>query len=272
MKAIFKYNDILKNILELSKMNIESAVLECRPDGMRVEAMDSSHVSLMSFYFNNEELFEEYVAAGEKIGFLFENMFKILKIASKNDTLIFEHESGDNNMKIQIKNSDKQWVFNLLLIEMDFDELTVPPPQSGLILRIDTDDLSNHLKILSEFADNIKISYEGGTISLSASINDSPEPVAQVSLNSKCKWYSDSSEHGSTLQDILNDKIMDCDIDVNSLDLTFASKYLFQYCTGKKVAKQIVLLLVDNCPLTIGYGIGEKSNLVFFLAPKMKED
>ena len=84
-----KLNDciIFKKLIESIKDIINEASWDCSSKGMSLQAMDSSHVALVSIYLNCE-WFKDYICTDNVVfGTNFGIMSKILKCASVEDSL-----------------------------------------------------------------------------------------------------------------------------------------------------------------------------------------
>jgi len=87
---------LLKKILESLKDLVTDANFDCSPTGVALQAMDSSHVSLVSMLLQQEG-FEKYRCdRGIQLGINLNSMSKILKCAGNDDSVtIKSKEEGD---------------------------------------------------------------------------------------------------------------------------------------------------------------------------------
>ena len=94
-EATLSQGDILKKIVDAMKDIVSDANLDCSETGITLQAMDASHVSLVTLALR-PELFNLYRCDTSKsLGLNFVSLSKILKCASNDD-------------KISIKAADDQ--------------------------------------------------------------------------------------------------------------------------------------------------------------------
>lgn len=94
LEAKLNQAGLLKKILEAVKDLVTDANFDCSPSGIALQAMDSSHVSLVSLMLNAEG-FEHYRCdRGLQLGINLSSMSKILKCASNDDAITLKSEDG----------------------------------------------------------------------------------------------------------------------------------------------------------------------------------
>jgi hypothetical protein len=58
-----------------------------------------------------------------------------------------------------------------------------------------------------------------------------------------------------------------------TIELSFSISMLHNICMYSKISKNINVYIKDNFPMKIMYNLGEENaNMVFYLAPKIKDD
>jgi proliferating cell nuclear antigen len=108
---------------------VNEANLECSEEGLKVQAMDSSHVSLISLTLGRD-MFDEYRCDRNLfLGLNLGNLAKILKCANNDDsiTLSAQDEGDSVTFHFQDKKDDSGGAtFELKLMDIDGEHLAIP--------------------------------------------------------------------------------------------------------------------------------------------------
>jgi proliferating cell nuclear antigen len=253
MKVIFKDNMLLKNIIDLFKDDIVDANLRCTPDGIYLQAMDSSHISMASFILTHDvfTLFE--CNENIELGINLLNLVKVLKVVSKDDLLGIEtYQDCSDTMSVQIKNAttNKEYVFTLKLMNIDVEELQIPPIPDGWHVTLNTDEFLKNVSIMTDFSNTIGIECTAEKVIFRVN-GDLTNAI--ISNDAKCEWVGDLE---------------------NQKNVTFnvMSRLIKQYGSGKKVSPSIHLILAPDHPIIIRYIISETSDVNMFISPKIIDE
>ena len=119
----------LKTLFEVLKDILNDVNLVFTKEGVKLVAMDSSHVALV-YMFLEAENFEPYECDKEYVvGMNMLNMYKILRIIGTNDVLDMSiNDDAEATMDIQVTNAKKKTktVFKVKLLDID-DPMLDPP-------------------------------------------------------------------------------------------------------------------------------------------------
>jgi proliferating cell nuclear antigen PCNA len=206
---------------------------------------------MASFVFKTD-IFKEYQCQNHvDLGIDLESLFKVLKVVTKDDLLGFEILK-DNLLSVQIKNPNtgKEWCFDLKLMEIDSEELTIPPLPDGWRVVVDSDEFLNNVKTMGEFGDDVEIGCTDGKMYFRVC---GEMANAMVSNNTNCTWQGDESNKENVI-------------------LKFTSRLIKQYGSGKKITKEIYFTLAPDHPIMIRYNITDNSTIDMFVAPKLGDD
>ncbi|KAJ0083453.1 hypothetical protein Patl1_31175 [Pistacia atlantica] len=112
---------LLKKVLEAMKDLVNDANFECSAIGLSVQAMDSSHVSLVSMLLRSEG-FERYqcdrnVSMGINLG----NMSKMLKCADNDDIITIKAEDCSDSVTFMFESpTQKISDFEMKLMDINW--------------------------------------------------------------------------------------------------------------------------------------------------------
>lgn len=145
LEARLKEAHILKRILDSLKDLVNEVNFDCSPSGISLQAMDSSHVSLVSLMLRQDGFDFFRCDKNLRIGINLANMAKILKCANNEDmvtlkvhfsffyissrklTLLQAEDTPDSiTFLFESQNGDKVSDFDLKLVEIDSEQLGIP--------------------------------------------------------------------------------------------------------------------------------------------------
>jgi proliferating cell nuclear antigen len=95
---------ILKKIIESIKDLVTDVNIDITPTGLSLQAMDSSHVALVSLNLQCSG-FEHYrIDRAMTLGLSVSNLAKVLKLSSNEDSILIRAEEDGQHLFIQFEN------------------------------------------------------------------------------------------------------------------------------------------------------------------------
>ena len=155
-EAKLKEASVLKKIIEAIKDLVKSVNIDATSSGMSMQAMDSSHVALVSLQLN-ESGFKSYRCDRSiTLGLSIENLSKILKCAGNDDVITIRAEDEPSTIKFTFENEkqDKLSEFNLNLINIDTEQLGIPETEYSSILTIPSQEFNRICKELQSLSES----------------------------------------------------------------------------------------------------------------------
>jgi len=254
---------LLKKILESLKDLVTDANFDCSPTGVALQAMDSSHVSLVSMLLQQEG-FEKYRCdRAIQLGINLNAMSKVMKCAGNDDSVtIKSKEEGDTvNFTFENQKQSKISEFELKLLEIDADSLGIPDTEYQEVIKMPAAEFQRICRDLTILGDTVIISAtkKGVKFSVSGDVGNG---------NVQCK--------PSSGVDAKEDEQVTIELE-EPVSLTFALKYLNYFTKATSLATTVSLSMSKDVPLVVEYPIsvkeGESVGYVrFYLAPKIEED
>ena len=168
-EAVLEKASLLKKILDSFRDLVEMANFTCTPEGLFVEAMDSSHVALVSMMLKSG-VFQDYRCDnGLQLGIKIETMSKILKCAENNDRLTMRANDNADVLEFTFNSvkGDRVAVFDMKLLEIDQDQLGIPDMKYSASVRMPSDEFQRICRDLTAFGDTVKISATKGDVTFS---------------------------------------------------------------------------------------------------------
>jgi len=246
----------IKKLIEAIKDIVSDANLECNENGISLQAMDSSHVSLVSLIIPSED-FEVFrcdkpVTLGLNLG----SFYKILKCSSNEDSILISCQDIADNLTVVFEsvNNDRISEFELKLIKIEAEPLGIPETEYSATISITS----------SEYR---RISSEMITLGDTVQIGISKEGI-------KFEVEGDIGKATIFLKKLENEGNMDEEIKVNisePVKMGFALRYLNSFSKATPLCEKINLKLCKDFPLQIEFKIGRSGFIRFYLAPKYEE-
>ena len=246
----------LKRIVESIKDVVNSVNIEASPQGLSFQAMDLSHVALVTLQLNADG-FADYKA--DKIfnlGVKLQNLNKILKCANNNDMLVLECEDEPQQLQIKFESQkqDKVSKFTLNLMQNDEDKLSIPETNYSSNLLLPSGEFTRIVRELSQLSETVKITTNTKSVSFSV---DGDIGKGEIELK------ENQSDRPTERTEINVDE---------EITASFSLTFLNSFCKGGGLSANVRLLMSSNTPLVVEYRIADLGILKYYLAPKLQDD
>lgn len=107
-EAKLEQGQVLKKIVDAIKDLVKSVNIDANQTGISMQAMDSSHVALVSFQLK-EDGFQNYRCDRPMtLGVSIENLAKILKCASPDDIITMQAEEDPTSIRFTFEGNSKK--------------------------------------------------------------------------------------------------------------------------------------------------------------------
>ena len=224
--------------------------------GLSLQAMDTSHVALVSLNLSMEG-FESYRCDQNIVlGININNLSKVMKLADPADSITLSAEQDPSTLKIIFENpkTQRSTEFALNLITLDVEHLSIPETEYSSLITINSNEFSNICKELQSLSesltivthqDYVQLSVEGaagsGFIKLTANDSDRKEDQTLIEV-----------EEAVTQQ--------------------FALNYLNLFNKASSLSSFTKLCLHQEQPLVTEFKIDSLGVLKYYLAPKISDE
>jgi proliferating cell nuclear antigen len=263
-----KMNDgkILKGVIEATSAIIDETYLEADEKGIKLTALDPSHICMLSIDLP-KELFAEYTApeAKEKIGVNLEDLAKIMKRAGASDAIVFEHHKESEKFLIKMKNVGMR-TFSTRLVEIDAEKI---PPSAELDIQftanvtLDSSLFDSAIKDCEIYQDTMEV-----TMNKEAGVKFSAEgEVGDIE-------YQLDKDHLDAVD--IKTELADKDGKLHPVSPAhgiFSLSFLKNIMKASAIADKVTLSLAENAPMRFEFAIGEgKGKITYILAPRVSEE
>jgi len=258
LEAVLKNGDILRKIMVAIGDLVTDANFDCNEYGLSLQAMDSSHVSLVSMILKRDG-FEPWRCDHQStLGIHLEHLNKVLKCMGSKDELGITYKEGADECDFVFKNpsEDKVSNFSLKLMEIDSEHLGIPETDYKTTVRMNAAEFQRICRDLAVIGDTLTIQVQKDAVNFSVN--------GEIGKGEMClkAGTSGGDEEGEST-------IIDCSEPVTQ---TFAMRYLNFFTKATNLSKHVDLSMSAEVPLMVEYAIDDIGYVRYYLAPKIEED
>jgi len=242
--------------MESIKDLLTEAIFDCSSTGITLQAMDSSHVSLVSLSMKSDGFDTYRCDRNMSMGIHLGNMTKIMKCAGNEDiiTVKANDEPDTVSLVFESPNQEKVSDYELKLMDIDSEHLGIPETEYSCVVKMPSGEFQRICRDLSQLGDSVVIACtkEGVKFSASGELGTGNIKLSQNASSDK--------EEEAVIVD-MNEGVC----------LTFALRYLNFFAKATPLSNQVTLSMSQDTPLVVEYKIAEMGFLRFYLAPKIED-
>lgn len=248
-----KKKEVFVSIFSLLKNTSSQINATFYADKLHIQGMDKSHVCLFDLIINQEWFNSYLVDKMTKCCFDTNTFYSMINIKNEEQILNIKLLSNDE-LTIELVNNDGEKkdynkYFTLPLLETEYDELSIPSPDYDAEFSLTSKKTSEIFSQLKNFGDDINIICSDDFIDL------------------KTKSNSGEMRVNIPVDDMSSYSV----IEGEQVSLTYSLIYINTMCITNKLTNEIDFSLSNEFPMKIYYNLGEKSSLVFYIAPKLED-
>lgn len=258
MEAKLTDPEKLRKILDALRDIVEEANLDCSESGLSLQAMDASHIALVSMNLDAGG-FDKYKCENSTtLGVNLGAIQKILKCGDSNDTLTLQTSEDGSTLKFKFENSttDRYLEFSMNLMDIDDDHLSIPEAEPDASIEMSCSDFQKACRNLNQFGDTVKISVGPSSVQFSVA---GTTTVGSITFNK-----FESAGKGESQVDITCSE---------KIELSFALRYLIFFTKAAPLSDKVRLNLSADRPLLVQFDLEDQSGSIkYYLAPKVDDD
>jgi proliferating cell nuclear antigen len=262
---------ILKKIIEAIKDLVTDVNIDVTPSGkytinrshsnlfnigLSLQAMDTSHVALVSLNLSSEG-FEEFRCDNNVVlGINILNLSKVLKLADATDSITLQADQDASTLKIIFQNpkSQRTTEFALNLITLEVEHLSIPETEYSSLITINSGEFSKICKELQTLSDSLTIVTQPDNVQLLVE-GQAGSGFIKLTAND-----SDRKEDQTTIEV------------EESVTQQFALNYLNLFNKAANLSTFTRLALHQEQPLVTEFKIDQLGVLKYYLAPKISDE
>jgi len=257
LEARLEQADLLKKVVEAIKDLVQDCNFDCNDSGIALQAMDNSHVALVSMMLKSESFSPFRCDRNIALGINLTSLTKVLKAAQSNDILTLKAEDAPDvvNLVFESAQSDRISEYDIKLMDIDQEHLGIPDTEYAATISMPSTEFQRICRDLMAISESVAIecTKEGVKFSAQGDIGN-----GSVTLRS----HTDVEKPDLNVEISLSEPVA----------LTFSLKYLVNFCKATGLSGSVNLCLSNEVPLLVEYKLANSSYLRFYLAPKIGDE
>ncbi|KAK3336568.1 putative proliferating cell nuclear antigen [Podospora appendiculata] len=261
LQAELERADLLKKVVDAIKDLVQDCNFDCNDSGLALQAMDNSHVALVSMLLQVESFATYRCDRNIALGVNLTSLTKVLRAAQADDRLTLKAEDAPDVLNLLFESSENDRIseYDLKLMDIDQEHLGIPDTEYAATITMPSSEfkrITTDLMAMSESV-TIEASKDGVKFSAMGDIGN-----GSVSLRQHTNVEKEDENVSIQL--------------VEPVSLTFSLKYLVNFCKAAGLSSVVKVCLSNEVPLLVEYNLsgkkGAHSYLRFYLAPKIGDE
>ena len=246
--------ELFSSIFQNIKMFTEHISILCKPDGIYVQTMDSSRVSIIELTLP-ATWFDSYSCHVDvSIGISSNILYKILNTREKsqNIQIVYTDEANDS-LAIHYTSEEKHNFdkhFEVPLVDIEVEYMTIPVIEYIAEFIVPSGIFSALINQLKTFGETMDIKCNENSIILFSNSIDSGKMSVEMNIDDLTSFAINEGEE---------------------LNMSFSLNYLHHICSFNKLSKEMEIKLCSQYPLSVIYDLGNEGSMKFYLAPKIDD-
>lgn len=236
---------------------IQEANFEVSTTGISLQAMDSSHVPLVSLNLRADGFDHFRCDRSFSMGMNLNNMNKMLKCAGTDDAITMRAEDDADVVTFLFESPGGERIseFELKLMDITTENLGIPDTEYSATVSMNSSEFQRICRDLSSIGDTVEISVtkDGVKFATSGDIG-----AANVICRQNASVDKPDEQTAIDMQE--------------PVALTFALRYLNSFTKATSLSGSVVVKLSKELPVVVEYKIADMGHVRYYLAPKIDED
>ncbi|KAH8091828.1 proliferating cell nuclear antigen, N-terminal domain-containing protein [Cristinia sonorae] len=150
---------ILKRLLDAIKELVTDANFECNEEGIHLQAMDNSHVALVSVKLDESGFKAFRCDRPIPLGVNLNSLTKVLKCAKDDDICILKAADDADLLSLtyEARNSDRIAEYDMKLMDIDSDKLGIPDTDYDARVTMPSSEFGRIVRDLSQLGESVRI-------------------------------------------------------------------------------------------------------------------
>ncbi|KAJ5308740.1 hypothetical protein N7508_004119 [Penicillium antarcticum] len=247
---------LLKRVVDAIKDLVQDCNFDCNDSGIALQAMDNSHVALVSMLLRAEGFSPYRCDRNIALGINLLSLTKVLRAAQNEDILTLKAEDSPDavNLMFESAETDRLSEYDIKLMDIDQEHLAIPETEYAATVEMPSAEFQRICRDLNALSESVVIeaSKEGVKFSCQGDIGNGSVTIRQ---------HTNVDKPDQNVAISLSEPVA----------LTFSLKYLVNFCKASNLSSSVILHLSQEVPLLVEYGLGS-GHLRFYLAPKIGDE
>jgi len=257
LEARLEQANLLKKVVDAIKDLVQDCNFDCNDSGIALQAMDNSHVALVSMMLKSESFSPFRCDRNIALGINLTSLQKVLRCAQSEDILTLKAEDGPDvvNLVFESAENDRISEYDIKLMDIDQEHLGIPDTEYAASIEMPAAEFQRICRDLMALSESVAIECNKDGV--------------------KFACNGDIGSGSVTLRSHTNVDKPDSNVEIQLTEpvaLTFSLKYLVNFCKASGLSSRVKLCLSNEVPLLVEYGLANSSYLRFYLAPKIGDE
>ncbi|KAI8988436.1 proliferating cell nuclear antigen [Mycotypha africana] len=277
LEARLQQARLLKSLLDAVRELVTECNFDCNDTGIALQAMDNSHVALVSMLLRSDGFDPYRCDRNLPLGINLTNLGKILKCARNEDILTLKADDGGDVLSLVfeskepiiagrrtrshvsfysncIADSEKISEYDLKLMDIDSEHLGIPETTYDAVVSMSSARFQEICRDLASLSETVTIECSKDGIRFSAD-----GEIGKGAVTLKANSAVDNEEDATVIE--LQQSVV----------MTFSIKYLVNFTKATPLAPRVSLNMSADVPLLIDYKLENLGYVRYYLAPKIEE-
>ncbi|CRK12646.1 hypothetical protein BN1723_001894 [Verticillium longisporum] len=158
LEAKLEQADILKKVVDAIKDLVQDCNFDCNDSGIALQAMDNSHVALVSMMLKAEAFSPYRCDRNIALGVNLTSLTKVLRAANSTDQLTLKAEDAPDSLSLTFENGqDRFSEYDLKLMDIDQEHLGIPDTDYAATITLPSNEFRRICVDLSAMSESVTI-------------------------------------------------------------------------------------------------------------------
>ncbi|EJT98289.1 proliferating cell nuclear antigen [Dacryopinax primogenitus] len=159
LEARLQQASILKKLLDAIKELVTDANFECDEEGLKLQAMDNSHVALVAVELQADGFTEYRCDRPMPLGVNLASLTKVMKCARDDDQVQLKANDNADSLHLLFENeaTDRTGEYDMKLMDIDQEHLGIPDTSYDATIALPAGEFANICRNLSTLGESVKI-------------------------------------------------------------------------------------------------------------------
>ncbi|KAH8818687.1 proliferating cell nuclear antigen, N-terminal domain-containing protein [Flagelloscypha sp. PMI_526] len=150
---------MFKKLLDSVKELVTDANFQCEEEGINLQAMDNSHVALVSVKLKRSGFAKYRCDRAVPLGMNLGSLTKVMKCAKDDDTVQLHatDEADVLNLTFEARSADRISQYDLKLMDIDSETLGIPDTEYEAIVTMPSAEFSRIVRDLTQLGESVRI-------------------------------------------------------------------------------------------------------------------
>jgi proliferating cell nuclear antigen len=245
----------IKSVIDAMKEILMDVNLEFDEHGMKIVALDNTHIVLIHLKLHAEKFESYYCAKKIYVGINMLKFHMLIKTIQNGDILsLFIHKNDPNILGITIENNEKnvKTTYKLSMLDIDVINVDIPPADFNTIITMPSAYLQKIIRDMHNLAEYIEIKNIGEKLILSCQGEFCCQETILATETQNIQIKNNENTH-EIIQGV------------------FSLKYLSIFTKCTNLCSTVEIYLKNSYPIILQYSIASMGSVKLCLAQKSED-